>query len=348
MTVLIVLSILSAASLGILTTYTDIRYHKARNKHLLIFAVLGVMIQNANCILFPDTILLSLENIILTFAVSVAFYALKIWAAGDAKLFSVMVMLMPYCMYKESFHMSFPAFFTLGATFSVALLFVLVESVLLFVRDCKRHNKVSIAQLLPKPTKETLLSWLMAYLAVDTIDNVLRYQWSERFSENSYLLVLFNLLFANAVLSLIKTSRKKMIALACFLALRIILALFAGFTFSIPSLWNILIVLVILFLRQFTGRYNYRMIPTASATEGQVLSQSTVALFLMAQMEGLPIHTDENTRCRLSHEEAEAIRKWGTTKIGKGSVVIVRNIPFAPFIFAGNMIFTIASLYLRF
>jgi Flp pilus assembly protein protease CpaA len=93
---------------GVLTSYTDIKYKRAYNKTILAFIAIGIGIQTASVILdttiFPHT----MANFVMTVAVSLLFYALKIWAAGDAKVFIAMVLLIPLPMYMLGDEILFP------------------------------------------------------------------------------------------------------------------------------------------------------------------------------------------------------------------------------------------------
>ncbi len=347
MMLLSIVSALAILCLGILTSITDIRYHKAKNKHIFPFACAGVILQMISVLRAPQSAALIFENLALAAAVSVGFYAAKIWAAGDAKLFFAMTLLLPRDLTGNAFAASFSTLFVLGITFSVAMLYVVIESTVLLAKGKKDYKPLQPSSLFVRPSKEAVLSWITAYFVIDTADNLLKLQDAAVIND-SYLMVLLHMLFANAVLSLIRTNRRKAIASGVLILLRSALALMhlmPFFELSIPSL---LIIAAVMLLLRFTARYDYRAIPTASVEEGQVLAQSTVAWFLMSKAKGLPSYTDESTRYRLSPEEAAAVREWGRAKEGRDTVVVVRNIPFAPFIFAGTLLFLSYCFYLRF
>ena len=47
----------------------------------------------------------------------------------------------------------------------------------------------------------------------------------------------------------------------------------------------------------------------------------------------------------LTEEEVESIKRWSKTKKGKETIVIVRHMPFAPFMLVGELLFFIFRLY---
>ena len=92
MTFIYFLAVLSIIALGVITTYSDMVHHKAYNEDLAIFACVGIAIQ-VSCIFCSDgDLMLAVVNIMLTFSVSFVFFATRIWAAGDAQLFTVMIL----------------------------------------------------------------------------------------------------------------------------------------------------------------------------------------------------------------------------------------------------------------
>lgn len=338
MIIITLISISAILALSILSSITDVRIHKVRNKHIVVFAALGLALQVGAVVLDSSLLLILLENLLLAIAIAIAFYAVKIWAAGDAKLFATMILLFPFNMMINVLGTAFASLVVLGFTFTIAMGFVVVESAVLFLRDVFSHNLEKKTTGRRLPTKAAILSWISAYIVIDLADSLLRLIGHNRIYHDPYFLIIFNLLLANAFISLIKGSRWKMIVSGSALAVRIVLTILHVLPLPSFSLWTILIITLLLLFRRFTGRYDYRAIPTENVAEGQVLAQSTIAVFLLSKAENLPSYSDESTRCRLTSEEANAIRKWGLTKSGRKTIVIVRNIPFAPFIFAGVLV----------
>ena len=76
-----------------------------------------------------------------------------------------------------------------------------------------------------------------------------------------------------------------------------------------------------------------------------ILSFGSVLKFYSSKVKGLPKSTTETTDSRLTEEEVESIKRWSKTKKGKETIVIVRHMPFAPFMLAGEILFFILKLY---
>jgi len=344
MDVLAILSITAVCVFGAITSYTDIRYHKARNITIIVFLLIGAIIQTVTIIRSPELLVPSLINIILAIVTGILFYIYKVWAAGDTKIFTVMVMLLPYYLYHINRDIAFPAFLILGFTFSAALIYVFIESMVLFARELG-SGKTKISSIIPKITIDGVFSWVTAFLIIDTFDSLLMKYGNGFLANNTYLLTLCNIFIAIAVLPFLKSRIIMAVVSALIVILRVILFLSDQIAFTIITLSTIFIIVAVLLVRNFADRYNYRTIPTNKVSEGMVLAFSTVAMFSVSSVKGLPKITDETTRFRLTSDEVESIKRWENSKYGSHSIIIVRNIPFAPFIFIGTII--VLVLFLR-
>ena len=346
MKILLIISAILVLILGILTSYSDIKYKKAFNRQIVIFFVLGLCVQGCSIILDPSIWRSAILNCALTLGISITFYALRVWAAGDSKLFITMILLIPYPLYMVEDGVFFPAFFVMEFVFTLAVLYVLIESIVLFCVDHKEKNPIQLKFSLLNFSKETVISWVAAFLLVDTCDLLLSHYANRVLAENMYLLVLVNVLLVVAVLSILNKAMTRVWFSCVLLAIRIALSLWLGGAFSKITPWTLLIVSVTMIIRKFTSQYNYRTIPVSKLEVGNVLARASLIFMIPSAVKGLPKFTDETTRCRLNEEEVNAIKRWETSKYGKSTVTIVRMIPFAPFIFGGTLLYFIYRIFL--
>ena len=107
----------------------------------------------------------------------------------------------------------------------------------------------------------------------------------------------------------------------------------------------LLIVLAIMIFRKISEEYNYEEIKIENLKERMILSYGSVLRFYGSKVKGLPQLTTENTDSRLTKEEVESIKRWSKTKKGTSEIVIVRHLPFAPFMLCGEIIFFILRIY---
>ncbi len=96
--------LLIAVFFGVVTSYTDIRYGKVRNKHVLLFVMLGVLsyllfiVFNVSKINYPF-ILQTLTNFLFALVLGYIMWIFAMWTPGDGKLFTVYALLIPLSVY---------------------------------------------------------------------------------------------------------------------------------------------------------------------------------------------------------------------------------------------------------
>jgi preflagellin peptidase FlaK len=346
MKLLFFISLFMVVLLGALSSYSDIRYKKSYNKTVFTFFLIGLGIQTASIVLDSTIFLHALVNIVMTIAVSILFYLLKIWAAGDSKLFISMVMLIPFQIYGINDDAFFPAFYLMEFIFTVALQYIIIESIVFFCFDLKDRKNISFRRYIPKFSSNVLASFVVAFLLADTCDVLLMRYGNILLSGNTYLLVIVNILISLAVISLVERMIWKILVSVGLLLMRFTLSYLIGVTFSPLSFWTVLIVAITMFVRSFTGQYNYRTISTETVSIGDVLSRSSILLMIPSNVKGVPKYTDETTRCRLTESEVDAIKRWEYSKYGQSTITIVRTVPFAPFIFGGILLYFAFQMYL--
>lgn len=326
-------SIILFTIFGLIMSYTDIKYKKAYNKFVLLFMTIGVAIQAVSILLCEEYSWQIALNFISISLISVLFYVFKIWAAGDAKVAIVMSLLLSYSVYGKQ--KEIPALYFIGFTFTIALIYILIESMLLFICDIRKKSKISGKDFIPSLTFESVISWIMLYTTVDSADQLVSFV-PFNFIKSPFVVTLFNISLIIMISSFVKTKKQKLCLLIFSLALRIVLLFFVST--SIISLFNIILVIAVQIVRQFTNQYNNITIDTSEIKAGDVLTRDSLIFMLPSKVNGLPKYTDETTRCRISETEADAIKRWEKSKYGQPQIKIVRTIPFVPFIFLGSVV----------
>lgn len=346
MRILFSISILLILTLGVLTSYSDIKYKKAFNKQIIIFLMAGIGVQVCSVILDASVWRSTILNCGLTILISILFYALRIWAAGDSKLFIAMILLIPYPLYMTEKSVFFPAFFVLEFIFTLAVSYILIESIVLLGIDCKEKKSMQLKMFIPDFSKESIASWLAAFLLTDTCDVLLFSYGNRAIIENTYLFIVINILLVITVLSTLSRIITKISISCALIVIRIVLSFWLGIAFSQISIWTIVIVTITMIIRNFTSQYNYRTIPVSKLEVGNVLAKSSVIFMIPSAVKGLPKFTDETTRCRLNEKEVDAVKRWEHSKYGKSMVTIVRTVPFAPFILGGTLLYFVYRVIL--
>ena len=96
------------------------------------------------------------------------------------------------------------------------------------------------------------------------------------------------------------------------------------------------LITAILLLSQMSIRMSlYDEVSTNIVRRGMILSIGSSMMMQNSTMQGLPGISTESLKDRLSDEQAESVRAWGQTRAGQKTVVVIKKIPFAIFLFLG-------------
>ena len=128
-------------TLGLVTSYTDIRFEKIKNIHLLLAVIFGLTAYAY--LIATQQIPFEMPyvwNILIGFGISLLLYCTETWGAGDAKLFIVYCLLMPTKKYSKIFF--FPSIDIFANVFLVSTLGILTLSIKNIIRDRMRILKL--------------------------------------------------------------------------------------------------------------------------------------------------------------------------------------------------------------
>lgn len=322
---------------GVVSSITDFCSGKIYNRILSVatviggIAVIGYLLMSENCIWRYSL------NLLAGFILGYSFYRQKVWGAGDAKLWILIVFLFPYHQYFRNEYMLFPSVYILMTIFLMAYGYVIIESLFCVTRKGKRDINTSNKFI----TKEILFQWIFSFLLVSIISKVLQIILMEYFFQNQ---IFFSVIFLVFIQWL---SNKKIVGKEiCTFALGLIYFTMECFNRGADPrqyLINGIIVFTVLLIGRFGAKYNYKEIATNEVKEGMIMSQIAVLSFQASRVKKLPVSTDETTKSRITKEEAEAIRRWKDSKYGKESVVIISILPFAVFELVGTFIYLVMS-----
>ena len=125
-----------AIFLGIISSITDFKNKKIYNKNIIIAISISILTY-----LFLwhqiETIYIKnyFINLFISLIIAFLFFYFKIWAAGDAKLFIAIVIMIPYEIYEVDTDNVFPALYILIMVFSIAFIYVAIETAYLWIKD---------------------------------------------------------------------------------------------------------------------------------------------------------------------------------------------------------------------
>lgn len=319
-------------------TVTDLKSGVIKNKLLLLGACFSLVLNIIYYSLFArDFFLAYIINVVVMCFLAILFYAAHIWAAGDSKMLIFVISLIPARIYYSGENVAATVLIMI-AIFSLAFLYYIAESVVI---GLKEKNLFGFTRI-----KVNALQMLIQYVKCTCIVTIANFLFAVLFYDfyiaNTELFMIVNMLIILSVNNIKLLDRWYSIVILGIITVGIVVYQDRHFEFVNWIIY--VIVLVVVLMRMIAEKYNYKVIPTSDVKRGMVLSYGTVMLFMPSKIKGLPIHTTEDIRSRISQEEAESIRRWEKSKYGQEQITIVRKIPFAIFIAVGTVFFVFTRI----
>ena len=327
--------------LGLTATRTDLSNGKIYNRHLLKFLLIILLVDIAHVVITKQdikTVLLFLTNFLVGTVIAILLYRWGAWAGGDAKLFSLVLLVVPKGIYPEGANYLFPGFWLLMSIFSLGFLYVFSETIYLVLKDLRKGGFQALKYQFPKG-KEVVPKYVFAFMLTLVVNRFLTGLFPSEFLFSNLWLTYFGSIVT--VLFLLKHIKGATAYLFLAILGGCLLVVFQG---NMPWLnykqlaGTILTAIAIVFTRSVGSLYNYKEIPTNQVSVGNILSFDTVLSFQRSKVSGLPCITTETTKSRLSSDEVQSIKRWEMSKYGSNKIRIVRHFPFAPFIFLGSLL----------
>jgi len=321
-----------------MSVWTDLRHGQIKNRHLIVGFVIGLVLNSIYYAVYcRDCLGITALNLLISALLSIGFYFVHIWSAGDSKLMIVLISLLPGRLFWANTDTIVPAAYLFILVFSIGYLYLIGEAVYL---DFKNH-----AVKLPVMTKtgvwDTLKSYFHAFVILYAWNSILSIAFPS-FAENNVLLLSLVSYFLITILREKPIYHSKILVGSCaaFDAVTLILTRNSITTAGILRMTQTyLLVLLVMWTTWIAGKYVYESVPTENVKAGMILSKSTIVCFVPSKVKGLPQISYEDMRSRLTEEEAAAVRRWKDSKYGKAAVISVRKIPFASFIAVGVVLF---------
>lgn len=319
-------------AIGLIGAYTDFRYGMIPNRLILTGLAVGMLCHAALLLLgearyYPSWILCMLIADGFAFGM---FWG-KLWAAGDAKLFMILFFLTPPHMF-DAGQLSngvIPFIFI----FIPAMLWILGDSLIRAIRKEPR-----------KPKRFDMKSWAVncvKTLIEVTMLHCIFYALLPDFVHTQELLFVSLMMVYAYVCGNTEFMRRWVIVLI-HAAAALIIWLLNGWSFTVPDYRSYLILLAVMVIQRFAGMYNYQLIPCSKVSRGMIPAAETVILFKPSRVQHLPEDASEELTAKMNEEQADAVKRWEKSALGRPYIWIVRKVPFAFMIglgFIGWMIF---------
>lgn len=324
------------AVVGIICSYTDIKKSIIPNKVIFVFLPFSVIcIVIYFCFAGTSDILKYIVVVVLTIIIGFFMYFLHIWAGGDVKLFILLSLLIPPDLIKQSSPIA--AVFVFTFIFAIAFVFLVFQSLYLTIKKEKRVVKFN--------REISLKHSICPVVTVMAMQTVFRLMFKSYYFNYISLFLFLNILVVLGI-SKIKwiINNFVIIVFSIISVVGIIANIHDGYyTFDLR---NVVIVFVVILFRALAEKYNYKEINTSDVKQGMILSYSTVLQFANSRVKGLPLFTTEDISSRITFDEAESIKRWERSKNGKSTIIILRKVPFAIFIFLGYLFYILMGIFI--
>jgi len=337
--------------LSVISAITDARRGKVYNKILIIGFVMSLPFVTSYYYLFHMSLLrVYLQNCAFTAILCVLLYASRIWAAGDAKLVCLLVFTLPLGIY-AGFASLFPALYLFVAVFSIAYLYVILESVVLSVKHVSQVKTRLIQQFGSKPKLLNHAAPFTAAMLLSSLaSKIIRYFDASFYHNNPVIVPITVFMLLMVTFSLIKKGYWLMSAALLFAngAFAVLSKDAADLRAFIPAT---IITVFFIAARFIAGTFNYKLIKQDDLKPGMVLSLAS-AMYLAVQKDSIIVKTDETTKSRLTEEQVSMLKNWRQPLHLPGGAEndlqfsIVRLMPFSAFVLLGVVAICAGGLFL--
>lgn len=285
-------------------------------------------------------------NCLITLIISMSFYYLRIWAAGDAKLFWALSYILPFSIYEVDRYNLFPMVYLLIIIFSIAFIYVVVETAILWARDKNKFKKIQITKLDKFDVRDFVKRYLANYSFILLLNNVIYRILGDVASINAPLILVSDMLIIMIIYKKIHTTKSIIILLATTFILNVIYYTVFKEDINVINVKMLTLIILLMVFQHISEKYNYEEINVTDLKPGMILSAETVILFFNSKVKGLPIKTTEWTDSRITEEEVKSIQRWEKTAKGRDKIITVKYMPFAPFICVGTIIYLLIKVVL--
>lgn len=317
--------------------YTDLKKGIVPNKYILIGLIVGLAL---NCVylLFgtAEFYLYWLLNMFVADIIAFGMYMGKMWAAGDAKLFMLLFILVPARLLdSDTLSHSVVAYIFI---FVPALLWMLSDSLVRIIkREDRKREHFSF--------KDFLSGFAFVIIETTAFHALLSWLFPRIIDQQALFFSAIVLVYAY-LCGTLPLMRKWYIVIGHVIVI-IVLWLCNKWMFVLPSWETYLILGLVFIIQRLCSLYNYQLIATDQAKAGMIPAAETIIAFQTSKVHSLPTDPSEELTARISEEEAAAIRRWEKSVQGKPNIWIVRKVPFAIMICIGFIVWMLFRILWR-
>lgn len=297
-------------------SYTDVRVGKIYNNIVFTLSIISLPIQVIEIMQRHMQINVYILNVICVSIVSILFYLLEIWAAGDAKLIISIAIIYPHHYYWPIGMSYFPAASLIVTSIAVTYVFILIDTIFFMVFEFNMVKKTWPKIVSKKNVKYFLMNWICITALVDMVyilNNCTIYL------ENIYCILIVAmaiLLFGNEIRKLCKFW-----PIAIFFEIWHIAVARDEY---VNLVYKIMIAAVLFIFSRTIQIFNYKIISTDRLQSGMIIS--ALSARELEKNYHIKLSSYEDHSARVSESEVKRVVDTGIDNIR-----IVRKMPFAIF-----------------
>lgn len=328
------------AVLCIYATYTDLVCGLIKNKMLICFGGIGVVL-DLFCygILEPEWRNTFILNIGLMITVSVILYLTHIWAAGDSKLLITIATLVPAKLTVLE-DRNYYSVLIVAYAFVVSFAYLIGDTLFLLIYQKRNISMDAVKKHFLAGVQMFFVNSIYLFLLLHLEDMILERfafslgQWKPII--NICILILWS--------SFNKVYNHLLVAFA--FGISVLICVFSKtIHFQLQQGLYYLAIIAFILFRIVINEFNYEFVKTQEVQRGMILSAVSSLCIAASGIKDSPAVSTEDMRSRLTQKQVEAIRAWGGSCKGKEYVQIVRKIPFAIFLSLGVLGYIVVRIF---
>ena len=340
-------------TVGIISTFNDIRYGKIKNLWIGIGLIFTLIVYAAFFIIaiieLPEKHNLKymidmIVNGLIAGGVSFFMWKSNLWGAGDAKLITLFSFLLPLKFYSNSYVDFFPAFNIFINTFILIIVFILLEYFLFILKNHNRFKKISFSFI----KKENLLGllnmfliYLVIFISIRLLINHMESSLVNYFSPSNFAAIMLLLFVVNRFLfKFLLKNKIIMTMIIAYVIFYITYLMINGqtsillYTLKTALIYMISIRILITLLNQYLSDKEIKQINILELKENMMVPKNEIEKLNNLLKEK---KIDDTNSHKLTFKEILYIKKYFKEKdITK--INISQFFPFAPFMTAACLI----------
>lgn len=331
-------------TIGVICAYTDIKYNKILNQWILLGLLIAFFLYLYLWI-YKDAgqyVVGLIINGVIAFIIGYLLWYFKLWSAGDAKLFTVFALLMPFDFYSKSFIYFFPSFNLMINLFMPLLMVLVILAIISTIKEIFFARK-KIINLLKIPNLKqfikltyAIFQMFLSYLFAIVLLRIIIFIFDNLFQADILLnpFFIFAVLFLSINIFMQQRKKNKFLNLITYGVIVIYFFNLAHLglyhqindVFITAFIFMVLIGFTRLILNYYVENKQTLLIPSENIKEGMVPVGEKFRAFLKN------INEDEDFgACDAGGFNKKQVAKIKLLPQGCPPIKIYKTFPFAPF-----------------